>query len=151
MHPLEAEVQEVGGVPPGLLQEHHPVINLYLKLNVQSVDTFGQVKEFIAAVQASPQLQVTQHPRHAALLQILEDWYNKSTFAIATWRGCSKIVARSGPRTARVRHDQWLQSPPYRRASLEPVYILGDRKLTPEAANAVESVRHGYCIAELIV
>ena len=55
------------------------------------------------------------------------------------------------------------------RATLEPAYILGDRKHIPEAPNAVESVlrtellevilktlaeacmRHGYCTAELIV
>ena len=68
-----------------------------------------------------------------------------------------------------MRHDQWLQGPPDRRASLEPTYILGDRKLIPEAVNAVESVlrtelldmipkpmaeagmRRGHCTAELIV
>ena len=70
---------------------------------------------------------------------------------------------------ARARRNQWLQSPPKRRASLEPAYILGDRKLIPEAVNAVESVlrtelldaipkpmaeacmHHGYCAAELII
>ena len=70
---------------------------------------------------------------------------------------------------ARARHEQWLQSPPAQRATLEPAYILGDRKHIPEASNAVESVlrtelleviprslaetcmRHGYCAAELIV
>ena len=56
-----------------------------------------------------------------------------------------------------------------REQASNPAYILGDRKLIPEAANAVESVlrtelldvipksmaescmRHGYCTAELIV
>ena len=71
---------------------------------------------------------------------------------------------------ARLRHDQWLQSSPDRRALLKPAYILGDRKLIPEAANAVESVlriesldaipkpmaeacrmRHRFCTAELII
>ena len=70
---------------------------------------------------------------------------------------------------ARARRDQWLQSTPSQRASLEPAYILGDRKHIPDAQNAVESVlrtelldaipkaiadacvRHGYCAAELIV
>ena len=70
---------------------------------------------------------------------------------------------------ARSKHDTWLQSTPSQRASLEPAYILGDRKHIPEAQNAVESVlrtelldailksvadacmRHGYCTAELIV
>ena len=54
-------------------------------------------------------------------------------------------------------------------SSLEPAYSLGDRKLIPEAVNAVESVlrtevldvipkqmaesrvHHGYCTAELII
>ena len=81
---------------------------------------------------------------------MLEVWYDKSTFA-------------------RARHDRWLQSSPAQRATLEPAYILGDRKHIPEAANAVESalrtellevipkslaeacMRHGYCTAELIV
>ena len=102
--------------------------------------------------------------------QILESWYDKSTFAIATWRGdaqrywLTQVLDR-----ARNRHDQWLQSTPSQRASLEPAYILGDRKHIPEAQNAVESVlrtelldvipksiadarmRHGYCTAELVV
>ena len=68
--------------------------------------------------------------------QMLEVWYDKSTFAIAT---------------------------------LEPAYILGNRKHIPEAPNAVESVlrtellevtpkplaeacmRNGCCTTELIV
>ena len=41
---------------------------------------------------------------------------------------------------ARHRHDQWLQSTPSQRASLEPAYILGDRKHIPEPQNAIESV-----------
>ena len=71
--------------------------------------------------------------------------------------------------TARVRHDQWLQSAPDQCASIEPAYILGDHKLTPEAVNAVDNVlwtelldaipktladacmRHGYCTAEQII
>ena len=70
---------------------------------------------------------------------------------------------------ARARHDQWLQSAPSQRASLEPAYILGDRKHISDAQNAIECVlltelldaipksiadacmRHGYCTAELIV
>ena len=35
---------------------------------------------------------------------------------------------------------KWLQGSPSQRASLEPAYILGDRKNIPEARNAVESV-----------
>ena len=73
------------------------------------------------------------------------------------------------PHGEEMHRDQWLQSTPSQRASLEPAYILGDRKHIPEAQNAVESVlrtelldvipksiadacmRHGYCTAELIV
>ena len=70
---------------------------------------------------------------------------------------------------ALIRHDQWLQSTPAQRATLDPAYILRGRKRIPEATNAVEivlrtellevipkplpeaSMRHGYCTAELIV
>ena len=101
---------------------------------------------------------------------MLEVWYDKSTFAIATWRGdAQRYWLTQVLDLARARHDQWLQSPPAQRATLEPAYILGDRKHIPEAPNAVESVlrtellevipkslaeacmRHGYCTAELIV
>ena len=101
---------------------------------------------------------------------ILESWYDKSTFAIATWRGdAQRYWLTQVLDCARNRHDQWLQSTPSQRASREPAYILGDRKHIPEAQNAVESVlrtelldalpkpiadacmRHGYCTAELIV
>ena len=61
--------------------------------------------------------------------QMLKDWYNKPTFAI------DPVLE-----TASVRRDQWLQSPPDQGASLEPTYILGDRKPVPEATNAVEGV-----------
>ena len=99
--------------------------------------------------------------------QMLEHWYNKSTFAIATWRGdAQRYWLEQVLETARVLHDQWLQSPPDQRASFEPAYILGECKLVPEAANDVESVlrtelldvtpktmadscmQHGYCTAE---
>ena len=102
--------------------------------------------------------------------QLLESWYDKSTFAIATWRGdAQRYWLVQVLDLARSRHDVWLQSTPSQRASLEPAYILGDRKHIPEAQNAVESVlrtelldaiprsiadacmRHGYCTAELIV
>ena len=102
--------------------------------------------------------------------QMLEVWYDKSTFAIATWRGdAQRYWLTQVLDLARARHDQWLQSTPAQRATLEPAYILGDRKHIPEAQNAVESVlrtellevipktlaeacmRHGYCTAELIV
>ena len=84
-------------------------------------------------------------------------------------RRCSKVLATQVLDLARARHDQWLQSTPAQRATLEPAYILGDRKHIPEAPSAVKSVlrtellevtpktlaeacmRHGYCTAELIV
>ena len=100
---------------------------------------------------------------------MLEVWYDKSTFATATWRGdAQRYWLTQVLDFARARHEQWLQSPP-QRASLEPAYILGDRKHIPEPPNAVESVlrtellevipkslaeacmSYGYCIAELIV
>ena len=73
--------------------------------------------------------------------QLLEDWLSKSTFPIATWRGdAQRYWLDQVLETARVRRDQWLQSTPDQRASLEPAYILGDRKNIPEAINAVENV-----------
>ena len=73
--------------------------------------------------------------------EMLEDWFNKLTFAIATWKGdAQRYWLDQALETARARHDQWLQSPPDQRASLEPAYILGDQRLIPEAAKAVESV-----------
>ena len=101
--------------------------------------------------------------------QLLESWYDKSTFAIATWRGdAQRYWLTQVIDCARAKHDVWLQSTPSQRADLEPAHILGDRKHIPEAQNAVESVlrtelldaipksiadacvRHGYCTAELI-
>ena len=63
------------------------------------------------------------------------------SFAIATWRGdAQRYWLTQVLDLARSRHDQWLQSNPAQRATLEPAYILGDRKHIPEAPNAVESV-----------
>ena len=73
--------------------------------------------------------------------QLLEDWLSKSTFAMATWRGdAQRCWLEHVLEAARARHDQWLQSTPDQRASLEPAYILWDRKLIPEVVNVVESV-----------
>ena len=102
--------------------------------------------------------------------QLLESWYDRCTCAVATWRGdAQRYWLDQILDHARTRHDQWLQSSPSQRASLETAYILGDRKNIPEAQNAVESVlrtelldaipkpiaeacmKHGYCTAELIV
>ena len=100
--------------------------------------------------------------------QMLEVWYDKSTFAVATWKG-DRYWHTQVLDLARARRDQWLQSTPAQRATLESACILGDRKHIPEAPNAVESVlrtellevipktlaearmRHGHCAAELIV
>ena len=103
--------------------------------------------------------------------QLLEALLQKSTLAIATWRGdAQRYWLDQTVGTARVRHEQWLQRSRDQRANLEPTYILGDRKLIPELVNAVESVlrnelldampkfimtdtcvRHGWCTAELII
>ena len=119
-----------------------------------------------------PKLLPPSNYRKCSILdmqQMLEVWYDKSTFAIATWRGdAQRYWLTQVLEPARARHDQWLQSSPAQRANLEPAYILGDRKHIPDAANAVENVlrtelldvipkplavacmRHGYCTAELI-
>ena len=45
--------------------------------------------------------------------QLLEDWLSKSTFTIATWRGdAQRYWLDQVLETARVQHDQWLQSTP---------------------------------------
>ena len=72
---------------------------------------------------------------------MLEVWHEKPTFAIATWRGdAQRYWLTQVLDLARARHEQWLQSPPAQRATLEPASILGDRKHIREAPNAVESV-----------
>ena len=82
--------------------------------------------------------------------QTLEAWYDKSTFAIATWRGdAQRCWLTQVLDCARSRHDQWLQSTPSQRASLEPAYILGDRKHIPEAQKAVESVLRTELLDEI--
>ena len=78
-----------------------------------------------------------QYPCHTAV----DDWYNDSTYAIATWRGdAQRYWLDQVLEPAQLSHDQCLQNQPDRRASLEPAYILGDRKDIPEAPNAVESM-----------
>ena len=145
-------------VPPGIPQPPRPS------------DPWGPLDR---SRKALPKLMLPSNYKACSILemrQLLETWYDRCTFAVATWRGdaqrywLTEILDR-----ARNRHDQWLQSTPSQRASLEPAYILGDRKNIPEAQNAVESVlrtellevipksisescmRHGYCTAELIV
>ena len=84
-----------------------------------------------------PKLMLPSNYRSCSILdmrQLLESWYDKSTFAIATWRGdAQRYWLTQILECARNRHDQWLQSTPSQRASLEPAYILGDRKQIPEA------------------
>ena len=75
--------------------------------------------------------------------QLLEDWLNKSTFAIATWRGDAQRYWLEQVETAEVCHDQWLQSSPDQRNSLEPAYILGVRNLQART-------RIGQCSCEHI-
>ena len=73
--------------------------------------------------------------------KMLEDWFNKSTFAKAAWRGdAQRYWLDQVLETARARREQCLQSAPDQRASLEPAYTLADHRLTPETVNAVESV-----------
>ena len=120
-----------------------------------------------------PSFKLSSNYRACSILEVrqpLEDWLSKSTLTIATWRGdAQRYRLEQVLEIARVRRDQWLRSTPDQRASLEPAYILGDRKLIPEAVNAVESVlrtelldampksladsciRHGHCAADLII
>ena len=108
--------------------------------------------------------------RYAADARSLEAHVN---VCLATWRGdVHRYWLTEVLDPARARYEQWLQSPPAQRATLEPAYILGDRKHITEyteAPSAVESVlhtelleviskslaeacmRHGYCDPELIV
>ena len=116
---------------------------------------------------ALPKLMLPSNYKACNLLemrQLLESWYDRCTFAVATWRGdAQRYWLDQILDHARTRHDQWLPSTPSQRASLEPAYISGDRKNIPEAQNAVVSVlrtelldaipksiaeacmRHGYC------
>ena len=84
-----------------------------------------------------PKLSLPSNYKSCSILdmqQMLEVWYDKSTFAIATWRGdAQRYWLTQVLDCARARHDQWLQSTPSQRATLEPAYILGDRKHIPEA------------------
>ena len=120
-----------------------------------------------------PKLSLPSNYKNCSILdmqQMLEVWYDKSTFTITTWRGdAQRYWLTQVLDLARARHDQWFQVLQLKEACLEPAYILGDRKHNPEATNAVESVlrtellevipkplaeacmRHGYCTAELIV
>ena len=120
-----------------------------------------------------PKLMLPSNYKSCSILdmrQLLESWYDRCTFATATWRGdAQRYWLTQVLDCARQRHDLWLQSTPAQRANLDPAYILGDRKHILEAQNSVESVlrtemldvipksiadacmRHGYCTAELIV
>ena len=77
---------------------------------------------------ALPKLSLPSNYKSCSILdmqQILESWYDKSTFAIATWRGdAQRYWLTQVLDCARSRHDTWLQSTPSQRASLEPAYHL---------------------------
>ena len=63
---------------------------------------------------ALPKLSLPSNYKNCSILdmqQILEAWYDKSTFAIATWRGdAQRYWLTQVLDCARLRHDQWLQS-----------------------------------------
>ena len=154
---------------PVEIQEHYQVISQHLELDIHLIHGHPLDR----SRKSLPQFKLPSNYKSRSILdmqQMLEDWFNKSTFAIVRWRGdAQRYWLDQVLETARVRHDRWLQSSPDQRASLEPAYILGDRRLIPEAVNAVEGVlrtelleailknmadscmRHGYCTAELII
>ena len=167
-HPLHQGGQQGGSTPE---QDVQAVLHNHLQgYHNRDPDPWAPLDR---SRKSLPKLMLPSNYRSCSILdmrQLLESWYDKSTFAIATWRGdAQRYWLTQVLDCARNRHDQWLQSTPSQRASLEPAYILGDRKHIPEAQNAVESVlrtelldvipksiadacmRHGYCTAELIV
>ena len=199
MHTQEEEVQglitQEEDTPPGggsqaiqaaaPLQFHHhlqgPLLHSYQEEQVIQAVLHRQHLQFpsidpwasLDRSRKSLKLSLPSNYRSCSILdmqQMLEVWYDKSTFAIATWQGdAQRYWLTQVLDLARARRDQWLQSTPAQRATLEPAYTLGDRKHIPEAPNAVKSVlrtellevipkslaeacmRHGYCTAELIV
>ena len=68
---------------------------------------------------ALPRLSLPSNYKNCSILdmqQILEAWYDKSTFAIATWRGdAQRYWLTQVLDCARLRNDQWLQSTPSQR------------------------------------
>ena len=177
VHPVEFEdqvpVQPEEESRQEVIPAHRPAHHRFNNMKINSpMGTTRPFKKVTTNVQAP-----VQNYKSCSLLdmqQMLEDWFNKSTSTIATWHGHAQRywldqVLDTARLAARVRHDQWLQSAPDQRASLEPAYILGDHKLIPEAVSAIESVlgeelldvipktladacmRHGYCTAELII
>ena len=185
-HPLhqEEEVQEEDQEQVRRQEELHPsrqeeeqVIQGLRHLHLQAFYNLHAHRihgvHLIDPGKSLPKLMLPSNYKACSILemrQLLESWYDRCTFAVATWRGdAQRYWLEQILDHARTRHDQWLQSTPSQRASLEPAYILGDRKNIPEARNAVESVlrtelldaipksiaeacmRHAYCTAELIV
>ena len=176
---VQAEVQDQVQCREGLhpsRQEEEQELQGLLHLHLQALhnhhDLLIHGVHLDRSRKALPKLMLPSNYKACSILemrQLLESWYDRCTFAIATWRGdAQRYWLDEILDHARTRHDQWLQSTPSQRASLEPAYILGDRKHIPEAKNAVESVlrtelldaipksiadacmRHGYCTAELI-
>ena len=80
--------------------------------------------------------------------QMLEDWFNKSTFAIAAWRGdAQRYWLDQALETARVRREQWLAV-----NAVESVLRPELLDVIPKPIMIADScMRHGYCTAELIV
>ena len=113
----EEQVDPGSTPPPGITQPP------------RSSDPWGPLDR---SRKALPKLMLPSNYKACSILemrQLLESWYDRCTFAIATWRGdAQRYWLDQILDLARARHDQWLQSTPSQRASLEPAYILGDRK-----------------------
>ena len=64
---------------------------------------------------ALPKLLLPSNYKNCSILdmqQILEAWYDKSTFAIATWQGdAQRCWLTQVLDCARSRHDKWLEGP----------------------------------------
>ena len=103
-------------------------------------DTWGALER---GKRSLPQLKLGSTWKQNNILEIrqtLEDWLNKCTFSIATWRhGAQSYWLHEVVAEARERHKSWLKSSPEARAAIEPEFILGDRNCIPDAMNVVES------------
>ena len=104
-----------------------------------------------------PKLMLPSNYKSCSILdmrQLLESWYDKSTFAIATWRGdAQRYWLTQVLDCARNGHDQWLHSTPSQRASLEPpkAYSRGTEccgECTPRRVARCDSEVHCRCVHE---
>ena len=96
--------------------------------------TLGPFTQVPPTVQASTGRPHLQHSMYASTSKGLDRQVYICNCCVERRR--AMVPASQVLETARVRCDQWLQSTPDQRARLEPVYILGDRKLIPETVNA---------------